>query len=109
MLKALGIDRATLSKMLSVAALPEKILGAIGAAKGIGRDRWYELKLLLEKPSHLDSALSFIDGDDFTALTSDQKFNALVARIKSIKKGPRAQSASAKRSWAPSDGPLPLK
>ncbi len=105
-LKALGIDRATLSKMLSVAALPEKILAAVGAAKGIGRDRWYELKLLLEKPSHLDSALSFIDGDDFTALTSDQKLNALVARIKSIKKGPRAQSASDKRSWAPSDGAL---
>jgi ParB family chromosome partitioning protein len=105
-LKALGIDRATLSKMLSVATLPENILGAIGAAKGIGRDRWYELKLLLENPAHLKEASTAINGDDFASLTSDQKFNALMTKIKSIKKGHRARSAPAKRSWAPVDGAL---
>ncbi|RUV47412.1 plasmid partitioning protein RepB, partial [Mesorhizobium sp. M5C.F.Ca.IN.020.29.1.1] len=59
-LKALSIDRTTLSKMLSVASLPARVLDAIGEAKGIGRDRWYELKLLMDKPSNHDIAFEVI-------------------------------------------------
>ena len=55
-LAALSVEKATLSKMLAVAALPKEMLEAIGAAKGIGRDRWYELKILLDKPSNLATA-----------------------------------------------------
>ncbi len=46
-LSALSADRATLSKMLAVANMPRELLDAGGAAKDIGRDRWYELKTLL--------------------------------------------------------------
>ena len=79
-LTALAIDRATLSKMLSVAALPSEVLKAIGPAKGIGRDRWYELKLMLERSASLDRALSVIGDNEFSGLPSDDRFNALVSR-----------------------------
>lgn len=105
-LAALAIDRATLSKMLSVAGLPGPLLQAIGPAKGVGRDRWYELKLLLERPSNHEVALNAISQDGFLNLPSDERFNALVAHLKRPKSSPRARSDLQKRSWAPKDGSL---
>ena len=105
-LTALTIDRATLSKMLSVAGLPGEILQAVGAAKGVGRDRWYELKLLLEKPSSYEAALRVISEDCFSSLSSDDRFNALMVRLKTAKISTRAHSEPQKRSWAPEDGSL---
>jgi ParB family chromosome partitioning protein len=105
-LTALTIDRATLSKMLSVAGLPGEILQAVGAAKGVGRDRWYELKLLLEKPSSYEAALRAIREDCFSSLSSDDRFNALMVRLKTAKISTRAHSEPQKRSWAPEDGSL---
>ena len=103
---ALGVDRTTLSKMLSVASLPERILHAIGPAKGVGRDRWYELKLILEKPSSHEVALQAVGEDGFAALTSDDRFNLLISRLKASKKNPRLQSEPKKRQWSPVDGSL---
>ena len=40
-LAALSIDKATLSKMLTLASLPAPILAAAGGAKSNGRDSWY--------------------------------------------------------------------
>lgn len=81
-LSALSVDRATLSKMLAVASLPKEVLTAIGAARGIGRDRWYELKTLLERPSNLETAIAFIDTAPFQTQVGDDRFNALVAHVK---------------------------
>ncbi len=48
---ALTVDYQTLSKMLTIPkAIPEHILLAVGPAKGIGRDRWLELRKLIEIP-----------------------------------------------------------
>src|SRR5690606_15982500 len=45
---ALSIDDTLLSRMLSVVeTVPDEVLIALGAAKGIGRDRWEELKKLV--------------------------------------------------------------
>jgi len=103
-IKALSIDRTTLSKMLSVAALPAKVLEAIGEAKGIGRDRWYELKLLMDKPSNQDAALQVIAEDGFAALSSDARFDRLVQRLKAARSRKRTQAGPEKRSWAPTGG-----
>ena len=105
-LTALAIDRATLSKMLSVAALPSEVLKAIGPAKGIGRDRWYELKLMLERSASLDRALSVIGDNEFSDLPSDDRFNALVSRVKAAKSSVRGHSRLSKRNWVPEDGSL---
>jgi ParB family chromosome partitioning protein len=103
---ALGVDRTTLSKMLSVAGIPEQILQAIGAAKAVGRDRWYELKLLLEKPSSYEVALRTVAEDDFSKLSSEERFLLLLARLKAAKKAPRSRSGQPKRVWIPDDGSL---
>jgi ParB family chromosome partitioning protein len=81
-LSALAIDRATLSKMLAVTSLPTELIEAIGAARGIGRDRWYELKILLERPANLAKAMAFIATDVFAGLKGDERFHGIVAHIK---------------------------
>jgi ParB family chromosome partitioning protein len=103
-LAALSIDRATLSKMLSVASLPEEILQAIGPAKGVGRDRWYELKLLLEKPANHDVARKVIEEDGVSRLSSDDRFNAIITRLKNAKSASRRSTQ--KQNWASEDGAL---
>jgi len=103
---ALGVDRTTLSKMLSVAGLPEPILRAIGPAKSVGRDRWYELKLLLEKPSNQEAALKVVGESGFAALSSDERFNALVSRVKAARSAPRGRSELQKQVWMPEDASL---
>lgn len=92
-MSALSLDRATLSKMLSVANLPAQILDAVGAAKGIGRDRWYELKTLLEKPANLDKALQYVGSQEFAFQAGDSRFDNLVTHIKTVTRAPKAPAA----------------
>ncbi|WP_313195980.1 plasmid partitioning protein RepB [Shinella zoogloeoides] len=101
-LSALSIDRATFSKMLAVSTIPKEVLDSVGAAKGIGRDRWYELKNLLERPSTLEQASAFIRSDDFKAKTGDDRFNSLLAFVKSLGKQSRPKTAKTQK-WASDD------
>lgn len=103
-LAAIGVDRPTLSKMLSVASIPKDLLEAIGRAKAVGRDRWYELKLLLDKPGNVDTALALASNSDFQGMPSEARFDAIVAKLKASKPRRRAAPAPSKRTWAPSDG-----
>lgn len=101
-LSALSIDKATLSKMLSVANIPKPVLDALGAAKSVGRDRWYELKILLDRPSNAKKALAFIQDVDFVDLSSDMKFDKLLAALKQGKKITKSITPKPKR-WTPKD------
>ena len=101
-LAALSIDRATLSKMISVTAMPAEILKAIGPAKGIGRDRWYELSRLLENPATHKPVREKTAEQGFADLPSDDRFHVVVASAKA----PRARVAAKSRSWAPKDNTL---
>lgn len=103
---ALGADKSTLSKMLAVASLPEPLLKGVGRATRIGRDRWYDLKLLLDKPSNLDKALQFIRVPAIVALPSDQRFEALAKHLKTSTAGAGAKPAPTRSSWRPADGRL---
>ncbi len=101
-LSALSIDRATFSKMLAVSTIPKEVLDAVGAAKGIGRDRWYELKNLLDRPSTLEQASAFIQSDDFKGKTGDDRFNSLLAFVASLGKQSLPKTAKTKK-WASDD------
>lgn len=104
-LAALGADKSTLSKMLAVATLPETLLRGIGRAKRVGRDRWYDLKLLLDRPTNLDVAINFLNSAEVVALSSDERFEALFAHLKSLKATERRKKPALVRSnWAPQDG-----
>jgi ParB family chromosome partitioning protein len=101
-LSALSIDRATLSKMLAVSAIPKEILDAVGAAKGIGRDRWYDLKNSLERPATLQEAKAFIETDEFKSKAGDDRFNSLLAFVKTVGRTARPKTAKAHK-WASED------
>lgn len=105
-LSALSIDRTTLSKMLSVASLPEAILDGIGEARSVGRDRWYDLKLLLDNPVNLDLALTLLTEDAFASITSEARFDLLVRHLKSGRSRKRTKPKAIKKSWAPKDASL---
>jgi ParB family chromosome partitioning protein len=105
-LTALSIDRATLSKMLSVTGLPADILRSIGPAKGVGRDRWYELKTLLENTANHKVVRDAIGRDEFAQLTSDERFQSLVASLKRARAPARKRQDTLSQNWAPQDGSL---
>ena len=102
-LAALSVEKATLSKMLAVASMPGDLLQIIGAAKGIGRDRWYELKMLLDKPANLTLAREFVDTDEFKELSGDDRFNRLLATLKGGRKVTKAIAPRNSRQWMPAD------
>lgn len=104
-LAALSIDRASLSKMLSVAAISTPVLHAIGAAKSIGRDRWYELKLLLDRPANSERAASIVEAAGFTQLASDERFNLLLRKLKTSPVA-RARTSNSLSKWAAPDGSI---
>lgn len=104
-LSALSIDKATLSKMLSVASIERPILHAIGSAKSVGRDRWYELKTLLDRPNLRKRGLDLVQEPEFSLLPSDKKFERLYTNLKqgrATKKG----APQKKRAWSPKDKSL---
>ena len=99
-LAAIGVDKPTLSKMLSVASLEPKLIEAIGRAKGIGRDRWYELKLLLDKPGNIEIALGVAEDVGVSELSSEEKFERVATALKATKgKRPQKQQVDEK-TWS---------
>lgn len=99
-LAAIGVDKPTLSKMLSVASLEPKLIEAIGRAKGIGRDRWYELKLLLDKPGNIELALGVAEDVGVSELSSEEKFERVTTALKATKgKRPQKQQVDEK-TWS---------
>jgi ParB family transcriptional regulator, chromosome partitioning protein len=104
---ALSIDYQTLSKMLTIPkAIPEGIIEAIGPAKGVGRDRWLDLRKLIENPRHTAVAESYVASRDFASTSSAERFDLLHNFLKGskskkpIRKGAGANSDTA---WAPAD------
>jgi ParB family chromosome partitioning protein len=84
---ALSVDAPMLTRMLSVSGrVPADIANAIGAAKSVGRNRWTEFAQLIEKPSTLEHARTFISDPTFSSLESDARFERLLAEIKNASK-----------------------
>ena len=77
MCDALHIDKTVISRMLSVVdRIPLEILHTIGAAPGIGRDRWGKMAELIEKDEAGIAVPSLITGE-----TSDERFESLIKAL----------------------------
>jgi ParB family chromosome partitioning protein len=104
---ALSVDYQTLSKMLTIPkAIPEEVINAMGPAKGVGRDRWLELRKLIENPKNTATAMAYVAGEEFSVAESDDRFNLLF----NLLSGARPKRAVRKaitpkngRSWTPED------
>lgn len=103
---ALTVDYQTLSKMLTIPkAIPEHILLAIGPAKGIGRDRWLELRKLIEIPGKKDAAEELLETAAFKNASSGDRFEQLYGYLKGgMQKKPITKAALRPgTSWTASD------
>ncbi len=100
---ALTIDDTLLSRMLSVVdAMPVTVLDAVGASKGIGRDRWEELKKLVQFAANAAKAIQFVGSDEFK-VSNQEGFNLLLSHLKSSKKPKAPKRMLAQGAWIPVD------
>lgn len=86
---ALAIDDTLLSRMLSVAeTVPGPVVDALGAARGVGRDRWEELKKLVAVPAKAEIAREAVQSPEFQEKDGPERFAHLLAAIKAGRKAP---------------------
>jgi len=101
---ALALDDTTFSKMRSVTSnIPEQIILAVGAAKTIGRDRWWQLAKFMEHPGAVGRAGDYVASADFAQPDSDSRFARLFDFLSAAAKRPRAPSTPKEKAWAPRD------
>lgn len=99
---ALSVDGALLTRMASVTSrVPERIIRAIGAAKGIGRDRWLDLASAIEHPDVLVYAEGSINSEGFADLSSEERFERLMAAVRNAAKPRRPMRPSG--NWQSQD------
>lgn len=105
---ALTIDDTLLSRMLSIVeTVPADVIEALGAARGIGRDRWEEMKRLFTLPGSAETARNLLMSDGLQGLDADGKYQRLVEALKTSKKPVRKVLAPAQRSaWIPAGTPI---
>jgi ParB family chromosome partitioning protein len=104
---ALSIDYQTLSKMLTVPnALGERIVESIGPAKGVGRDRWLQLRKLIDIPKNKATVLEHLDDADFQNLESSERFEAIFQMLHTGKpktKVKRSENVKPRQVWNAED------
>jgi ParB family chromosome partitioning protein len=102
---ALAANPAALSKMVSVTSrIGEEVLSAIGAARGVGRERWVELSLMAGKDANASKVLDVISDPSFRAQSSDERFNGLYLALKQGPKPVKKTKPAAKsEAWQAKD------
>lgn len=99
--KALTIDDTLLSRMLAVTEhIPTSVLDALGAGKGIGRDRWEELKKILLHPAKAAHAIEVAERGDLEKMPPEERFAALMDALSKAKARKQAPSRPAQRNWS---------
>ncbi|MCZ7935613.1 plasmid partitioning protein RepB [Agrobacterium leguminum] len=79
---AMSIDKAELSRMLSVVeAIPADLIDAIGPAPGVGRRSWQELAELILK-AESKNPVDLARSDELQRMTSQDRFKALLNALK---------------------------
>ncbi|TPN81032.1 plasmid partitioning protein RepB [Mesorhizobium sp. CU2] len=100
---ALASNAAAVSKMVSVVTrIPASVIGKIGSAASVGRERWVELSLLAGKKSEMVNAI--LSEPEFGDLESNERFERLLAGLNG--KGKPVRKAGVKpaaQSWVPED------
>ena len=101
-MSALGVDKAALSKMLSVVnQVPFGLIEAIGPAPDVGRRRWMELAEKLTG-ARLEPVLAMLSAGPMAARTSEERFQAVVDSLS--RHTGRAARSRTPATWVPSDG-----
>ncbi|RUZ33109.1 plasmid partitioning protein RepB [Mesorhizobium sp. M7A.F.Ca.CA.001.04.1.1] len=101
---ALALDDTTFSKMRSVTSnIPEPVIVAIGAAKTVGRDRWWQLAKLMEHPDSAGRAADYVASPEFATSGSDARFARLFDFMSAPAKRAPAASKTQEKAWAPHD------
>lgn len=99
--KTLTIDDTLLSRMFAVVDhIPMQVLDAIGAAKGVGRDRWEHLKKIILHPTKATDAITLISGGLLDGVPLDRRFSALMDALSKSKTRKPASSRPAERNWS---------
>ncbi len=98
---ALAANAAAISKMVSVTSrIPSDVITSIGAAPGVGRERWLELSLLAGRKAA--EIAEIIKSEEFQILDSDDRFSKVFDTInikgKPVKKERIAPETKAWRS-----------
>lgn len=100
-MSALGVDKAALSKMISVARqVPTELIEAIGAAPEVGRRRWMELAELAIAPK-VPELLSMLSQKPMKDASSDSRFQGIMDAL--TKKPGKATPQGTSLEWAPAD------
>lgn len=90
---ALSIDKTLISRMLSVAErIPLDVIEAIGAAPGIGRDRWLALAHHLEQTEEDPATAISIAWVNAAEDSSDARFEALFHYVSRSERPPAPQT-----------------
>lgn len=102
---ALAANAAALSKMLSVTGrVSVQVIDAIGAAPGVGRERWVELSLLAGKAANAGTIAEVIAAENFSDLASDERFATLYRALNgSAYPVKKVVAGSHLRKWQPKD------
>lgn len=100
---SLASNEAAVSKMVSVVSrIPASIIQVVGPAPAVGRERWVELSLLVNK--RLDVVKDIMSAPQFDEVDSNGRFERLFATLN--KNGKRVRKAAAKleaEGWASAD------
>jgi len=107
---ALALDDTTFSKMRSVTGnIPEPVILAVGAAKAVGRDRWWQLAKLMEHPGNAGRAADYVKIPDFAEPSSDARFARLFDFLSAPAKRSPAAPKTREKAWAPQDSSVRAK
>lgn len=104
LLAALSCDKSNLSKLMSVASIPSDIIASFGAGHGLGRDRFYELKKLLDRPGNEEAARAELM--ELSDLEPSEKLAKLLRALKSRKKSRKPASKAATPKWISTDNAI---
>ncbi|MEO9340985.1 plasmid partitioning protein RepB [Mesorhizobium sp. SB112] len=104
-MSALGVDKAALSKMISVVRqVPIELIEAIGAAPNVGRRRWMEFADKLESAKiNLEELLASLPTEN----SSDERFQVALNAL--TKKQERVKSVTEAKNWASSDNSVTVR
>ncbi|MBX4899259.1 MULTISPECIES: plasmid partitioning protein RepB [Rhizobium] len=81
-ISAMSLDKAEISRMFAIIdQLPADLIEAIGPAPGVGRRSWQELAELVQK-SPTQDAIKLVRSEDMQRLPSQDRFKALVSKLK---------------------------
>lgn len=93
---ALNVDKTLISRMLSVAdRVPVEVIEIIGAAPGIGRDRWIQFAERFSAGNfEADEMIGFINGLT-QGKRSEDRFNTAWDRVSAVDAPPKSRAARA--------------